>query len=58
MKASDFVPPSPRAFPRWARIAALIPLYGIAWPIVKALEALGQWPKLMGRRLARRRSVR
>jgi aryl sulfotransferase len=52
MKASDFVPPSPRAFPRWVRIAALIPLYGIAWPLVKVLEALGQWPKLMGGRLA------
>ena len=52
MKASDFVPPPRRAFPRWARIAALIPLYGIAWPIVKALEAVGQWPKLMGGRIA------
>ena len=37
-------------FPRWVRIASLIPLYGIAWPIVRALEALGMWPKLFGRR--------
>ena len=50
MKASDFVPPSRRVFPRWVQIASLLPLYGVAWPIVKVLEALGQWPKLMGRR--------
>ena len=32
------------------RVASLLPLYGIAWPIVKTLELFGAWPKLMGRR--------
>jgi hypothetical protein len=50
MKASDFVPPLRRPFPAWMRAASLIPLYGIAWPIVKSLELFGLWPKLMSKR--------
>jgi hypothetical protein len=29
---------------------SLVPLYGVAWPLVKLLELVGLWPKLMGRR--------
>ena len=50
MKASDFAPPPRRPFPAWVRVASLIPLYGVAWPIVKMLELFGVWPKLMSRR--------
>ena len=50
MKASEFVAPPRQRFPRWVRVASLIPLYGIAWPIVKTLELFGVWPKLLGRR--------
>jgi hypothetical protein len=50
VKASEFVAPSRRSFPAWVRVASLIPLYGIAWPIVKTLELFGVWPKIMARR--------
>lgn len=50
MKGSDFVPPLRRDFPAWVRVASLIPLYGVALPVVKGLEALGYWPRLLGRR--------
>jgi len=50
LKASNFVPPPRRTFPSWLRIASLLPLYGIALPIVKGLELVGLWPKLLGRR--------
>jgi hypothetical protein len=50
VKASDFVAPPRRSFPRWLRIASLIPLYGIALPVVKALELFGVWPRVMARR--------
>jgi hypothetical protein len=32
------------------RVASLIPLYGISWPLIKTLELCGIWPKLMSRR--------
>jgi aryl sulfotransferase len=50
VKASHFVPPPRRSFPPWARVVSLVPLYAIGWPIVKGLELLGVWPKLIGRR--------
>jgi hypothetical protein len=50
VKASHFVPPPRREFARWVRIASMIPLYGIAWPLVKGLELVGAWPKILGRR--------
>ena len=50
MKASEFVAPPRRSFPAWVRVASLIPLYGIASPIVKTLELFGVWPKIMARR--------
>lgn len=50
MKASEFVAPRRRPFPAWVRVASLVPLYGIAWPIVKTLELFGAWPKIMARR--------
>jgi hypothetical protein len=50
VQASEFVPPPRRSFPKWVQVASLIPLYGIAWPIVKFLELVGVWPRVLGRR--------
>ena len=50
MIASDFAPPPRRPFAPWVRYASYVPLYGIALPIVKTLEAFGAWPQVMGRR--------
>jgi hypothetical protein len=51
--ASDFVPPPRRAFAPWVRYASYVPLYGLALPIVKTLEAFGAWPQVMSRRARR-----
>ncbi len=45
MKSSDFVPPARRTFSPWERRLSYIPLYGLALPRVKVMEAFGQWPK-------------
>jgi len=50
VQSSEFVPPPRRPFPKWVRIASRIPLYGIAWPVIKTLELFGLWPRLLGRR--------
>jgi hypothetical protein len=50
MRASDFVAPPRRAFPAWARRLSYIPLYGLLWPLIRGLELVGWWPKLIGRR--------
>src|SRR5262245_20716765 len=53
MIASDFVPPPCQPFAPWVRYASYVPLYGLALPIVKTLEAFGAWPRVMGRRTHR-----
>jgi hypothetical protein len=45
MKSSNFIPPARRTFSPWARRLSYIPLYGLAVPFVKIMEAFGQWPK-------------
>jgi hypothetical protein len=51
--ASDFTAPPPPTFPAWVRYASLVPLYGIAWPLIKALELCGVWPRAMSGGAAR-----
>ena len=50
MRASDFVAPPRRSFPAWARWVSYIPLYGLMLPLIKGLELVGLWPKLIARR--------
>jgi hypothetical protein len=50
VKASEFKAPPRRSVPGWLRILSLILLYGLALPVVKALELVGLWPRLMARR--------
>jgi Sulfotransferase domain len=52
MRASDFSGPSRTSFPAWVRYASYVPLYGIALPLVKCLEAFGRWPNVRRRRAA------
>jgi len=47
MRASDFTGPARMSFPAWVRYASYVPLYGIALPVVKCLEAFGRWPGVM-----------
>ena len=47
MRASDFRGPPRPSFPTWVRYASYVPLYGIALPIVKCLEAAGRWPNAL-----------
>jgi aryl sulfotransferase len=56
MIASDFVPPPRRPFAPWVRYASYVPLYGVALPLVKTLEAFGAWPQIMSRRAHRESS--
>jgi aryl sulfotransferase len=52
MRASNFSPPPRRPLPAWARYAAYGALYGLGVPLVKTLEAFGQWPSArMSRRM-------
>jgi hypothetical protein len=46
MRASDFRGPSAHRF-LTVRYASYVPLYGIALPIVKCLEAVGRWPNAL-----------
>ena len=48
MLASDFVPPPAPTFSPWARYLSYVPLYGLGVPIVKLMEAAGQWPYAIG----------
>jgi hypothetical protein len=50
MIASDFIPPPRPTFPPWTRYASYVPLYGLGVPIVKLMEAAGQWPRVSARR--------
>jgi len=52
MRASDFTGPARPSFPSWVRYASYVPLYGIALPVVKCLEAFGRWPNVRLRRAA------
>lgn len=47
MIASDFVPTPRRQFSSWERYAWSVPLYGLGVPLVKALDVLGVWPRIM-----------
>ncbi len=55
MRASDFAGPARTSFPAWVRYASYVPLYGIALPVVKCLEAFGRWPFAMRGRPNQRR---
>jgi aryl sulfotransferase len=50
MRASDFIAPPRRTFSAWARWLWFIPLYGLLLPLIKGLELVGLWPRIMGRR--------
>ena len=52
-QGSAFTPPPPPVLSPHARVAALALVYGLAVPLLKLLEALGQWPRLYGRQIVK-----
>ncbi len=48
--ASDFAALKRRTFPAWARYASYVPLYGLAYPIMKLLDASGALSRILTRR--------
>jgi len=49
MIAGDFVPPPAPACGPWARYLSYVPLDGLAVPVVKLMDATGQWPRTVAR---------
>jgi len=47
MIASDFAPPPRRVFSPWERYVWSVPLYGLGVPLVKVLDAVGLWPRII-----------